>query len=191
MSSRTPDWSRHNLERDGPQYYPRPVEFIKLFSLICVIVICGVSFFYDPFAPTNSGPAGFLGIRIDFGINLKDQCQHIDNHFKNCQKSSPSDEDRDRQSSWVGYFFGEKANEIDSTNDWFKVFRQASETANKNKLVNLGQGSSLTDCNEFKKELDECRAVARSTIEMIRLKCYDEVKLIFRFIIFQFKYGVS
>ena len=69
---------------------PSLVELLKLALLAAALTACGASWFYDPFAPTNAGPGGFLELPMDLGgFKAQAPCNALRAAAAQCRKEHP------------------------------------------------------------------------------------------------------
>lgn len=135
------------------------VEYIKVASLLAILVICAASWFIDPFAPTGSGPRGYLGINFDTGFNLNKLCQPIAKEADDCRAKFKKPQvllvDSDTATSgWMSFLNKARGMEEEKTRE---------------------QSQYPAQCTQLTAKVNECRQQSRTTKEQIQLRCIPQI----------------
>mmetsp|Transcript_10498 Transcript_10498/g.12770 ORF Transcript_10498/g.12770 Transcript_10498/m.12770 type:complete len:169 (+) Transcript_10498:76-582(+) len=128
------------------------IDQIKVFLLVGILSICGLSWFIDPWAPSDSGPRGYLGINFNTGFNLNQICKKIDTKCESKNEKGINSKPEELKGSWDKFL--RKANEI----------AEHKEESNEN-----------SECIRGKQKADRCRQMAHNTKEKIQLWCQTEI----------------
>jgi len=154
------------------------LEVGKITLLACLFLVCGASWFVDPFAPTNSGPAGYLGLPFDAGGLAARElyCKPLDREAQLCRKEHPAPPPkRDDEKSWLEQL-AEKGGHKEAvsgsgSSGWQSLLQLGSG------LVSSSSSSSSSDdaCAQAKERASACGQAARKARETVQLWCSSEV----------------
>lgn len=140
------------------------IEYIKVLSLLAILVICTASWFVDPFAPVGSGPRGYLGISFDAGFNLNNLCKPIATKAEECRMKATRGATASKpiNDSAEAASFG-----------WVSFLRKVQNIAEQQD--NQKQSQYPSECIELTSKTTECRQKARTTKEQIQLRCVPQI----------------
>ena len=156
------------LPGDGADRGPLPApELLKLMFLCVLLVLCGASWFSDPWSPTNSGPAGYLGLGLDFqtGPMLRECCKRHSDKLIACRKEHPdvTPEIKDKEEGAAA-----------SEGGWKGFLLQAGRMADTQKVH--GSDSTPAPCADEKATVEQCRQASRNAKDVVQLRCVSEVR---------------
>lgn len=154
------------LPGDGADRGPLPApELLKLMFLCVLLVLCGASWFSDPWSPTNSGPAGYLGLGLDFqtGPMLRECCKRHSDKLIACRKEHPdvTPEIKDKEEGAAA-----------SEGGWKGFLLQAGRMADTQKVH--GSDSTPAPCADEKATVEQCRQASRNAKDVVQLRCVSE-----------------
>lgn len=155
------------------------IDLSRILLLATLLSVCCASWWFDPLAPVNTGPAGYLGIPLEFSFNIREVCKMHEVKLASCKRSSPTI----------------KPNEIDAPKGWVDSLVEKAEQQRGASESQSGSFGSLlrraggmdadqpssprrdgeAECSEFKFIVDSCRAAARDAKEKAQLRCTSEV----------------
>ena len=164
---RPSEWSRSHQSSNEDQI--GVVEIAKLALLFVLFAACAASWFVDPMAPTNSGPAGYLGLPMDFGIKIREiHCSSVETSLKACRKARPAP--KDEPQGWLDEVAA-KGETRSEHGGWGDLFRKAGQMAEDRE-----KGSSQSSgCEPEASRAEICRQASRSARERVQLECIGEV----------------
>ena len=180
MYYRQGEWSTRGADGSGSSASgsraASVLEVGKVTLFVCLFLACGASWFVDPFAPTNSGPAGYLGLPLDSGGVLVRElyCKPLDHEAQICRKEHPAPPPkRDEEKSWIEQL-AEKGGHKEAASDsgssgWQSILQLGSS------FVSSSSSSSSDACAAAKARASACSQAARKARETVQLWCSSEV----------------
>jgi hypothetical protein len=177
MYFRQGEWSTRGAESVGSSGGGAgALEAGKVVILAFLCLACGASWFVDPFAPTNSGPAGYLGLPFDTGgLPVRDRfCKPLERAAQLCRKEHPAPPPKsDAEKGWVERLAekgGHKQAAGSSSNSgWQAILSRAGALAS--------DSGEADGCASAKVRAGACGQAARVARETVQLRCSSEVRL--------------
>jgi len=123
-------------------------EGVRVALLVGAYLFCALSFYCDPLAPTNSGPAGYLGLSIDHGLSIRKLCKTFNVELQQCLSA---------------------ATETDNTLIDSGIFQKAATLAKERSRGGKNR------CAVVATKAEECNVKATTTALKIRIVCRNEV----------------
>jgi len=171
------DWS----ERSNTQMPDRMplIDVIRTLALALLISVCCASWWFDPLSPQNTGPAGYLGIPLDFSFNFREPCRVYDAKFTSCRREHPvASNEANEPKGWLEDIVQkaqqqQRSSAQNSGGGFSGLLRKAGG------MVEVGSSSLATgisvECGELKVRGDSCNQAARGAKEKAQLRCANEV----------------
>jgi len=159
---------------------PQPQEYWKLVLIAGLLLVCGLSYFFDPWSLTdengNSPPLGSLSVNVNLGVNPQSFCKAVIQAESECKKANEAKNDPQNKPKKLA-----DSDKSETGDGWMALLRQAGGIADQQASQAGGAGGSAgylekaPPCAKESERAMGCKVKAREARGKVQLRCNSQI----------------